>query len=121
MLGHFTVDGTGFSRRTPIPSLGGDDYRRLESILRHVVLQGVTTQVTSTVAGLTNSCTVSQMLAVVTSHGHILAFDCTQALKWCIKDGIVQGAVSALRLLAGFARSGPIGQRWLVSKFYFLP
>uniref|UniRef100_A0A8D8FEY2 Vacuolar protein sorting-associated protein 8 homolog n=1 Tax=Culex pipiens TaxID=7175 RepID=A0A8D8FEY2_CULPI len=111
-LGRCAVDGSG---RTPTPSLGGDDYMRLESILRHVVLQGVTAQVTSAVdrvdAGLATSCTVSQMLAVGTSHGHILAFDCTQTLKWCNQDGISQGAVSALsfnedntRLLAGFAR-----------------
>ncbi|XP_055528729.1 vacuolar protein sorting-associated protein 8 homolog [Wyeomyia smithii] len=99
---------------TPTPSIS-DDYLRLESILRHVILQGVTAQVTSAVdrvdAGLATSCSVSQMIAVGTSHGHILAFDCTQTLKWCCQDGITQGAVSALgfnedntRLLAGFAR-----------------
>ncbi|XP_055626789.1 vacuolar protein sorting-associated protein 8 homolog [Toxorhynchites rutilus septentrionalis] len=102
---------------TPTPSVAGSDFMRLESILRHVVLQGVTAQVTSAVdrvdAGLATSCTVSQMIAVGTSHGHILAFDCTQTLKWCCQDGVAQGAVSALafnddntRLLAGFARGG---------------
>ncbi|XP_055608926.1 vacuolar protein sorting-associated protein 8 homolog [Uranotaenia lowii] len=100
---------------TPTPSIMGDDYVKLESILRHVVLQGVTAQLSSAVdrvdAGLATSCTVSQMIAVGTSHGHILAFDCSQTLKWCCQDGVAQGAVSALafnedntRLLAGFAR-----------------
>ncbi|XP_058830163.1 vacuolar protein sorting-associated protein 8 homolog [Topomyia yanbarensis] len=106
--------GCGVLGSTPTPLLS-DDYMRMESILRHVVLQGVTAQVTSAVdrvdAGLATSCTISQMIAVGTSHGHILAFDCTQTLKWCCQDGISQGAVSALafnedntRLLAGFAR-----------------
>ncbi|XP_062535146.1 vacuolar protein sorting-associated protein 8 homolog [Armigeres subalbatus] len=117
VAGRTVVDGgvvSGGLGSTPTPSLN-DDYMRMESILRHVVLQGVTAQVTSAVdridAGLATSCTVSQMIAVGTSHGHILAFDCSQTLKWCCQDGISQGAVSALafnedntRLLAGFAR-----------------
>ncbi|XP_001659262.2 vacuolar protein sorting-associated protein 8 homolog [Aedes aegypti] len=117
-LGRTLVDGSGGAGRdlgsTPTPSMA-EDYMRMESILRHVVLQGVTAQVTSAVervdAGLATSCTVSQMIAVGTSHGHILAFDCSQTLKWCCQDGVTQGAVSALafnedntRLLAGFAR-----------------
>ncbi|XP_058128203.1 vacuolar protein sorting-associated protein 8 homolog [Anopheles ziemanni] len=103
------------SATTPSPSL--DDHLRLESILRHVVLQGVTAQLTSAVdrvdAGLATSCAVSMMIAVGTSHGHILAFDCTQTLKWCCQEGVLQGAVAAMafnednsRLLAGFARGG---------------
>ncbi|XP_049539400.1 vacuolar protein sorting-associated protein 8 homolog [Anopheles darlingi] len=107
--------GSRGSGATPTPSL--DDHLKLESILRHVVLQGVTAQLTSAVervdAGLATSCAVSMMIAVGTSHGHILAFDCTQTLKWCCQDGISQGAVSAMafnddnsRLLAGFARGG---------------
>ncbi|KFB40171.1 AGAP007578-PA-like protein [Anopheles sinensis] len=103
------------SATTPSPSL--DDHVRLESILRHVVLQGVTAQLTSAVdridAGLATSCAVSMMIAVGTSHGHILAFDCTQTLKWCCQEGVTQGAVAAMafnednsRLLAGFARGG---------------
>ncbi|XP_040174300.1 vacuolar protein sorting-associated protein 8 homolog [Anopheles arabiensis] len=98
---------------TPTPSL--EEQLKLESILRHVVLHGVTAQLTSAVdrvdAGLATSCAVSMMIAVGTSHGHILAFDCTQTLKWCCQEGITQGAVSAMafnedssRLLAGFAR-----------------
>lgn len=52
------------------------------------------------------------MIAVGTMHGHILAFDNVQTLRWCCQEHISQGAVSALafnddctRLLAGFARS----------------
>ncbi|XP_065093057.1 vacuolar protein sorting-associated protein 8 homolog [Ochlerotatus camptorhynchus] len=121
-LGRTVVDGATTNGRggdlgsTPTPSMA-EDYMRMESILRHVVLQGVTAQVTSAVervdAGLATSCTISQMIAVGTSHGHILAFDCSQTLKWCCQDGVSQGAVSALafnedntRLLAGFARGG---------------
>lgn len=51
------------------------------------------------------------MIAVGTSHGHILAFDSQQTLRWCSQDHAVQGAVSTIdfnadssRLLAGFAR-----------------
>ncbi|XP_058066857.1 vacuolar protein sorting-associated protein 8 homolog [Anopheles bellator] len=106
-------DSYGGGTTTPTPSL--DDHLKLESILRHVVLQGVTAQLTSAVdrvdAGLATSCAVSLMIAVGTSHGHILGFDCSQTLKWCCQDGVAQGAVSALafnddnsRLLAGFAR-----------------
>uniref|UniRef100_A0A182NH95 RING-type domain-containing protein n=1 Tax=Anopheles dirus TaxID=7168 RepID=A0A182NH95_9DIPT len=98
---------------TPTPSL--DEQMKLESILRHVVLHGVTAQLTSAVdrvdAGLATSCAVAMMIAVGTSHGHILAFDCTQTLKWCCQEGVAQGAVSAMafnedstRLLAGYAR-----------------
>ncbi|XP_052893448.1 vacuolar protein sorting-associated protein 8 homolog isoform X2 [Anopheles moucheti] len=98
---------------TPTPSL--EEHLKMESILRHVVLHGVTAQLTSAVervdAGLATSCAVSMMIAVGTSHGHILAFDCTQTLKWCCQEGIAHGAVSAMafnddssRLLAGYAR-----------------
>lgn len=51
------------------------------------------------------------MIAVGTSHGHILAFDITQTLRWCCQEHLSQGSVSSLafneestRLLAGFAR-----------------
>lgn len=66
-------------------------------------------------AGLATSCAIADsMMAIGTSHGHILAFDTTQTLRWCCQqpETINQGAVSALafssddaiRLLAGFAR-----------------
>lgn len=51
------------------------------------------------------------MIAIGTSHGHILTFDIAQTLRWCCKDFSTQGTVSALafnedstRLLGGFAR-----------------
>ena len=51
------------------------------------------------------------MIAVGTSHGHILAFDSNQTLRWCSQGQTAQGAVASLafnddstRLLAGFAR-----------------
>lgn len=51
------------------------------------------------------------MIVIGTSHGHILAFDNAQVLRWCCQEHAAQGAVSALafnedgsRLLAGFAR-----------------
>lgn len=62
-------------------------------------------------AGLASSVAVSNMTAIGTSHGHILAFDSQQTLRWCCQEHTAQGAVSALafnddcsRLLAGFAR-----------------
>uniref|UniRef100_A0AAG5CXF6 RING-type domain-containing protein n=1 Tax=Anopheles atroparvus TaxID=41427 RepID=A0AAG5CXF6_ANOAO len=102
------------SKTTPPPS-ADPDHLKLESILRHVVLQGVTAQLTAAVdrvdAGLATSCAVSLMIAVGTSHGHVLAFDCTQTLKWCCQEGTTQGAVASMtfnednsRLLVGFAR-----------------
>uniref|UniRef100_A0A1B0CC42 Peroxisomal multifunctional enzyme type 2 n=1 Tax=Lutzomyia longipalpis TaxID=7200 RepID=A0A1B0CC42_LUTLO len=102
---------------TPSPSISVsiEEQPRIGSLLRHVVLQGVTTQVTSAAdrvgAGLTSSVAVEDMIAVGTSHGHILAFDMNQTLRWCCRDHTAQGAVSALafnatstRLLAGYAR-----------------
>lgn len=51
------------------------------------------------------------MIAIGTSHGHILAFEVTQTLRWAHQDKHTQGAVAALafnpdctRLLAGYAR-----------------
>lgn len=51
------------------------------------------------------------MIAVGTSHGHIMAFDILQTLRWSCQEHLQQGAVSALafnrdssRLLAGYAR-----------------
>lgn len=55
------------------------------------------------------------MIAIGTSHGHILAFDILQTLRWCCQEHLQQGAVSSLafndentRLLAGFARGSII-------------
>lgn len=62
-------------------------------------------------AGLPTSIAISEMIAVGTSHGYILAFDNAQSLRWCCKDHTGQGTVSTIalnddnsRLLAGFAR-----------------
>lgn len=62
-------------------------------------------------SGFATSVAVSDMIAVGTSHGYILAFDVTQTLRWCCQEHSAQGAVSTMafnddntRLLAGFAR-----------------
>lgn len=62
-------------------------------------------------SGLATSVAVSDMIAVGTSHGHIMAFDILQTLRWCCQEYLQQGAVTSLafneestRLLAGFAR-----------------
>lgn len=62
-------------------------------------------------SGLATSVAVSDMIAIGTSHGHIMAFDILQTLRWCCQEYLQQGAVSSLafneestRLLAGFAR-----------------
>lgn len=101
---------------TPTPSMGGDENTRAGgSILRHVLLQGVSSQTSSAAdrvhAGMATACAVSQLIAVGTSHGHILNFDNTQTLRWAHQDKSAQGAVTALdynqdcsRLLAGYAR-----------------
>lgn len=51
------------------------------------------------------------MLVIGTSHGLILGFDSSQALRWCDQEARHQGSVSALcfnhegsRVLAGFVR-----------------
>ncbi|XP_055322181.1 vacuolar protein sorting-associated protein 8 homolog [Sitodiplosis mosellana] len=100
-------------RITPTPSI--DDRPKTGTMLRHVLLQGVTSQITSASerinSGLATSVAVSDMIAVGTSHGHIMAFDILQALRWCCQEYLQQGAVTSLafneestRLLAGFAR-----------------
>jgi hypothetical protein len=103
---------------TPIPSIFGDDSKQhAGSILRHVIFQGVTSQIGSAQdrveAGFASSLCVSRLIAVGTSHGFILCFDGSQTLKWCSQEGQKkqQGSVAALsfnnddtRLLAGFSR-----------------
>lgn len=86
------------------------------SILRHVILKAISSQVSSASeridAGLPTCIAVQIMVAVGTSHGIVLVFDSSQTLRWCLdsqdKD---QGSVSALcfnydatRLLVGYAR-----------------
>ncbi|XP_072393268.1 vacuolar protein sorting-associated protein 8 homolog [Diabrotica undecimpunctata] len=91
---------------------------KFHSMLYHCVLQGVSSQISSAAdrvnAGsptvITNSL---NYVAVGTSHGYILAFDCQQNLCWCCHDTntIDQGAISAIsfnlestRLLVGYER-----------------
>ncbi|XP_037952335.1 vacuolar protein sorting-associated protein 8 homolog [Teleopsis dalmanni] len=106
---------------TPTPSIAedgcvrGDGSGGIGSIMRYAMMQGVSAQISSAAdrvsAGLASSCAVSALIAVGTSHGHILTFDVTQTLRWAHQDKNGQGAVGALafnpdctRLLAGYAR-----------------
>lgn len=86
------------------------------SILRHVILKGISTQLMSAServnAGLPTAMVATTMIAVGTSHGLVLVFDATQTLRWCLGETAKeQGSVASLsfnhdctRLLAGFAR-----------------
>ncbi|XP_071448355.1 vacuolar protein sorting-associated protein 8 homolog isoform X2 [Hetaerina americana] len=112
--------GAGFSNR-PIPPPS--------SLLRHLILRGVSQQISSARervnAGLPTAVAASTMIAVGTSHGLVLVFDSSQTLRWCLgaEEGVQSGgsagnnavsefgAVSALslnhdcsRLLVGFAK-----------------
>ncbi|XP_021918193.1 LOW QUALITY PROTEIN: vacuolar protein sorting-associated protein 8 homolog [Zootermopsis nevadensis] len=89
---------------------------RTGSILRHVILKGISTQLTSAServnAGLPTAMAATTMIAVGTSHGLVLVFDSAQTLRWCLGETAQdQGSVASLsfnhdctRLLAGFAR-----------------
>ncbi|XP_030829831.1 vacuolar protein sorting-associated protein 8 homolog [Strongylocentrotus purpuratus] len=93
-------------------------YEAHGSILRHVLLRGIASQVSSAAdrvdAGKPTAIAISVQIAVGTSHGLILVFDPKQVLRWCLGStavGAQYGAVSALsinndctRLLAGFAK-----------------
>lgn len=88
------------------------------SVLRRSVLKGISAQIVSAAdkvdAGLPTAITVSNVIAVGTSHGLALVFDQNQALRLCLgttATGAEYGAVSALsinhdctRLLCGFAK-----------------
>ncbi|XP_058614433.1 vacuolar protein sorting-associated protein 8 homolog [Onychostoma macrolepis] len=88
------------------------------SVLRRNVLKGISAQIVSAAdkvdAGLPTAITVSNVIAVGTSHGLALVFDQNQALRLCLgttATGAEYGAVSALsinhdctRLLCGFAK-----------------
>ncbi|XP_072180793.1 vacuolar protein sorting-associated protein 8 homolog [Diadema setosum] len=93
-------------------------YEEHGSILRHVLLRGIASQVSSAAdrvdAGKPTAIAISIQIAVGSSHGLILVFDPKQVLRWCLGStavGAQYGAVSALsinndctRLLAGFAK-----------------
>lgn len=98
---------------TPTHSI--DERPKTGTILRQVILQGISVQIASASdrisCGTATSLAVNDMIAVGTSHGFILAFDVLQTLRWCCQEHTLQGAVSSLsfndsntRLLAGFAR-----------------
>uniref|UniRef100_A0A3B4C1B9 Vacuolar protein sorting-associated protein 8 homolog n=1 Tax=Pygocentrus nattereri TaxID=42514 RepID=A0A3B4C1B9_PYGNA len=106
-------------KRCVIPSL--DMQRQLHgSVLKHSVLKGISAQIVSAAdkvdAGLPTAITVSNVIAVGTSHGLALVFGKyqNQALRLCLgttATGAEYGAVSALsinhdctRLLCGFAK-----------------
>ncbi|XP_067644800.1 vacuolar protein sorting-associated protein 8 homolog isoform X2 [Eurosta solidaginis] len=106
---------------TPTPSIAEDGGVRNGgsggggSIMRYAMMQGISAQIATAVetsnSGLATACTISSLISIGTSHGHILNFDITQTLRWTHQDKHGQGAVSALgsnadctRLLAGFAR-----------------
>ncbi|KAL3213300.1 hypothetical protein MRX96_035534 [Rhipicephalus microplus] len=91
---------------------------RPSSILRHVILRGVSSQLRSAMervdSGKPTAMAVSSLIAVGTFHGLVLVFDPEQALKWClgsIQLGEQYGSVSAMgfngdcsRLLCGYAK-----------------
>ncbi|CAH1788234.1 unnamed protein product, partial [Owenia fusiformis] len=95
-----------------------ESYAIHGSILRHVILKGISSQLMSAAdrvnAGMPTAIAVNSMISVGTSHGLVLVFDPKQVLKWCLGStavGAQYGAVSALsfnrdctRLLCGFAK-----------------
>ncbi|CAG2058868.1 unnamed protein product, partial [Timema podura] len=95
---------------------GSNGTTHLGSILRHVILKGISTQMVSANervnAGLPTAMTATTMIAVGTSHGLVLVFDAAQVLRWCLgASDQEQGSVSSLsfnhdcsRLLVGFAK-----------------
>lgn len=106
--------GSVDSRSLPAEKVG----TRPNSILRHVILRGVSSQLRSAVervdSGKPTAMAVSSLIAVGTFHGLVLVFDPEQALKWClgsIQLGEQYGSVSAMgfntdcsRLLCGYAK-----------------
>ncbi|XP_068082015.1 vacuolar protein sorting-associated protein 8 homolog isoform X2 [Anabrus simplex] len=95
---------------------GSNTSQRMGSILRLVILKGISAQLTSACdrvnAGLPTATAATMMIAVGTSHGLVLLFDASQTLRWCLgATDQDQGSVSSLsfnhdctRLLAGYAR-----------------
>ncbi|XP_066544488.1 vacuolar protein sorting-associated protein 8 homolog isoform X2 [Amia ocellicauda] len=108
-------DRTHFKRRKKLADCSATIHG---SVLRHSTLKGISAQIVSAAdkvdAGLPTAITVSNVIAVGTSHGLALVFDPNQALRLCLGStavGAQYGAVSALsinhdctRLLCGFAK-----------------
>ncbi|PIK60990.1 putative vacuolar protein sorting-associated protein 8-like [Apostichopus japonicus] len=116
---HSIVGDSETPDRTPTRSKKQSiQYAMHGSILRHVTLKSVSSQVSAAAdrvdAGKPSALAVGMYVAVGSSHGLILVFDPQQTLKWCLGStavGAQYGAVSALcinndstRLLAGFAK-----------------
>ncbi|CAG7727060.1 unnamed protein product [Allacma fusca] len=92
--------------------------KKPNSILRHVLLKGITSQINSAAdkinAGSSTAVVIGSLVAVGTSHGYVLVFDALQVMKWCLGDISHReegGSVSSLavssngtRLLVGYAK-----------------
>ena len=105
-------------RQTGLCKAGQEQKSEYGSIMRHVILKAVSSQLTSAVerlhAGLPTCMTTTHMIAIGTQGGFVLVFDASQIIKWFLgglEVGNNYGAVSCLafntdssRLLAGFAR-----------------
>ncbi|KAF2346971.1 Vacuolar protein sorting-associated protein 8 central domain [Trinorchestia longiramus] len=99
---------------------GGSSRQRRSSssVVRHVALTGIASQLVSAQersnSGLPTTMAVGSVICVGTSHGLIMVFEPSQALKWCLEShhvGEEYGSVSSLalsedgtRLLAGYAK-----------------
>jgi len=100
------------------------------SIFRHVILKGISAQVTSAAtrvnAGHPTCMAATHLIAVGTQSAHIFVFDSNQVIKWFLGGpdiGANYGAVSCLafsrdstRLLVGFARGQVIEYDMLSGK-----
>ena len=110
---------SALSHRSSGSGGGGREYKsEFGSIMRHVILKAVSSQLTSAVerlhAGQPTCMTTTHLIAIGTQNGFVLVFDSSQVIKWFLGGAEVghnYGAVSSLalsadstRLLAGFAR-----------------
>jgi len=95
-----------------------DHSKEYGSIMRHVILKAVSSQVCSAIervhAGNPTCMATTHLIAIGTQNGFVLVFDSSQVIKWFlggVNVGANYGAVSCLtfnsdstKLLAGFAR-----------------
>ena len=109
---------SSFSQKSSGSSGPSDQRSEFGSIMRHVILKAVSSQLTSAVerlqAGQPTCMTTTHLIAIGTQNGFVLVFDSSQVIKWFlggVEIGKNYGAVSCLafntdssRLLAGFAR-----------------
>ena len=106
------------SKRSHGGSTSHDHSKDYGSIMRHVILKAVSSQVCSAMervhAGSPTCLATTHLIAIGTQAGFVLVFDSSQVIKWFLGGvdvGANYGAVSCLgfnsdssRLLAGFAR-----------------